>query len=49
MKKFQVCRYFDDHFEKVVSEWDTRAEADSACNLYKPGAYVSYEVREVNE
>lgn len=47
--KWTVCKYFDDHFEKIVSTHDTKQEAIEARNKLKPGAYISYEVREADE
>ena len=40
-----VCKYFDDHFERIVSEHKTKEEAEEARDKLKPGTYVSYEVR----
>ena len=42
---WNVCRYFDDHYEGVVSTHETEALAKEAKYKLKPGAYVSYEVR----
>lgn len=42
---WNVCRYFDDHYEGVVSTHETEAEAEEAKDKLKAGAYVSYEVR----
>ncbi len=43
---WNVCKYFDDYYECVVSKHDTEEEAREARNKLVPGVYVSYEVRE---
>ena len=49
--EYQVCRYFDDFFEAVVSTHPTEKEAtDVADSLNsKPRVYVSYSVRETQK
>ena len=42
---WNVCRYFDDHYEGVVSTHKTEADANAAKHKLKTGVYVSYEVR----
>ena len=42
---WNVCRYFDDHYECVVSIHETQDEAEEARDKLKSGVYVSYEVR----
>ena len=42
---WNVCRYFDDYYEGVVSSHETQDEAEEAKGKLNPGAYVSYEVR----
>ncbi len=43
---FEIARYFDDHFEKIVSKNLTREEADIiADRLGTNTAYVKYYVR----
>ncbi len=44
---FRVARYFDDHWEAWVSEPTSKEEAESLLNNFKPGHYVSYDVRRV--
>jgi hypothetical protein len=46
---WNVCRYFDDHYECIVSTHDTEELAIEARNKRKPGEYVSYEVRKAND
>jgi len=41
-----VCKYFDDHFEKVISKHETKQEAQEAKNKLRAGVYISYEIRE---
>lgn len=49
--EYQVCRYFDDVFEAVISTHSTEKEAtDIAGSLNrKPRAYVAYLVRETKK
>ena len=46
--KYNVCRYFDDVFEKVIESFDNKEEAEKKANELNNSvrAYVAYLVRE---
>lgn len=43
---WNICKYFDDHFEGVVSKHETKEQAKEELKKLKNSVYTSYEIKE---